>query len=764
MLDQECEDTLNYAFQLAREMHHEYLTIEHLLLALLDNRSAKQALVACKVDFEKLSADLRSFLEKSGQTITELGKDTQPTIALQRVLQRSVFHVQSIGKQMVTGANLIVAIFSEQDSQAVYFLKCQHISRLDIVNFISHGISKDKRSAKAKDPGPFIAEEEEEEEDERMEEVKSGDRSALDIFGENLNKKMLKHDDPLIARDNEVDRMIQILSRRNKNNPLLVGEPGVGKTAIVEGLAKRITEKKVPAHLQGMSIYAIDLPGLVAGTRYRGDFEQRLKAILHEAKTDPKVILFIDEIHMLIGAGSASGSMGASDIMKPLLSRGELRCIGATTHKEYRQIFEKEAAMARRFQKVDVAEPSVEQTYDILRGLQPLFERHHGVTYAESALKAAAELSARYLNDRFLPDKAIDLIDEAGAMMKLQAAAERKEISVYEIEEVLAKITHIPAKNISISDKDTIKNLEQNLKMLVFGQDKAIEALVSSIKLARTGLRDPSKPWGSFMFAGPTGVGKTEVTQQLANLLHVKLLRFDMSEYMEAHTVARLIGAPPGYVGYDQGGLLTEEVLKHPYSIVLLDEIEKAHPDLFNILLQVMDNGTLTDTNGRVADFRNTIIIMTTNAGAFETSRSSIGFVEQDNSFDGMEALKRVFSPEFRNRLDAVIQFSPLGTDVIHSVVEKFLDQLQGQLTEKGIVLEITESAKAWLGEKGYDAKMGARSMARLIQEQVKKPLAEEILFGQLSEGGVVKVDLKDEALSFAYEPRVVAEPRRAKA
>ena len=758
MLDRECEDTLNHAFKLAREMHHEYLTVEHLLLALLDNRSAHEALAACRADFEKLRTELTLFLKNSGQVISESGRDTLPTMALQRVLQRSVFHVQSIGKDTVNGANLLVAIFSEQESQALYFLKQQNISRLDIVNYISHGISKDKKNGKNKEPNLFISDndnDQDDDNDDRMEEVKSGKRNALDVFGENLNKKMLKHNDPLIARETEIERMIQILSRRNKNNPLLVGEPGVGKTAIVEGLAKRITQKNVPPHLQGMWIYAIDLPGLVAGTRYRGDFEQRLKAILHEAKTDPKVILFIDEIHMLIGAGAASGSMGASDIMKPLLSRGELRCIGATTHKEYRQIFEKEAAMARRFQKIDVAEPTAEQTFDILKGLKPIFEQHHGVTYSLGALKAASELSARYLNDRFLPDKAIDLIDEAGAMMKLHAASDHQEVGVREIEEVLSKIAHIPAKNISISDKDTIKNLAQNLKMLVFGQDKAIEALVSSIKLARTGLREPSKPWGCFMFAGPTGVGKTEVTQQLANLLHVKLLRFDMSEYMEAHTVARLIGAPPGYVGYDQGGLLTEGVIKHPYSIVLLDEIEKAHQDLFNILLQVMDNGSLTDTNGRTADFRNTIIIMTTNAGAFESSKNSIGFIEQDNSFNGMEALKRVFSPEFRNRLDAVIQFSPLGTEIVHFIVEKFLDQLQGQLTEKGIVMEVSEPAKVWLGKKGYDAKMGARSMARLIQEQVKKPLAEEILFGQLSQGGIVKIDLEGETLAFAYQARI---------
>jgi ATP-dependent Clp protease ATP-binding subunit ClpA len=753
MLDNECEESLNKAFELARDLHHEYLTVEHLLLALLENRSAREALKACGAKFEKLRANLKNFLETSSQKLTDPNKDTLPTLALQRVLQRAVFHVQSIGKTTVNGANLIVAIFSEQDSQAVYFLKQQNISRLDVVNYISHGISKDKNTAAA---DALFSTDKDDEPDERLKDVRSGDKSALDIFGENLNEKMLKRDDPLIAREDEIDRTIQILSRRYKNNPLLVGEPGVGKTAIVEGLAKRITQNKVPSFLKGVSIYALDLPGLVAGTRYRGDFEQRLKVILNEAKNNDRVILFIDEIHMLMGAGGSSGSMNASDILKPLLARGELRCIGATTYKEYRNIFEKEAPMARRFQKIDVKEPTVEQTFDILKGLQASFEKHHGVRYSLGALKAAAELSARYINDRFLPDKAIDLIDEAGAMMKLKPKKDQAtEITAPDIEETVAKVANIPARNISISDKDTIKNLAQNLKMLVFGQDPAIKALVSAIKLARSGLREQNKPWGSFMFAGPTGVGKTEVTQQLAQLLHVNLLRFDMSEYIEAHTVARLIGAPPGYVGYDQGGLLTDGILKHPYSIVLLDEIEKAHPDLFNILLQVMDNGTLTDTNGRKADFRNTIIIMTTNAGAFEASRNTIGFVEQETKTDGIEAVKRIFSPEFCNRLDAIIQFQPLSKIVMHSVTEKFLDQLQGQLTEKGIVLEITGEAKDWLGQRGYDPKMGARPMARLIQDKIKRPLSDEILFGALSEGGTVRITLADDKLKFAFEPRI---------
>lgn len=756
MLDQECENTLNKAFQLAREMKHEYLTVEHLLLALLDNRSAREALKACGAKFEKLRAQLKNFLGSSAQILNEEGKDTMPTLALQRVLQRAVFHVQSIGKQIVNGANLLVAIFSEQDSQAVYFLKQQNISRLDIVNYLSHGISKDNEIDNAQDDSVFsINEKDEEEVDANLKDVREGNRSALDIFGENLNEKMLKRSDPVIAREDEIERVIQTLSRRYKNNPLLVGEPGVGKTAIVEGLAKRITQNKVPEHLKGVSIYSLDLAGLVAGTRYRGDFEQRLKMILNEAKNNNKVILFIDEIHMLIGAGGNTGSMDASDIMKPLLSRGELRCIGATTYKEYRRIFEKEGPMARRFQKIDVKEPTIEQTEDILKGIVPNFEKHHGVRYSLGAIKAAAELSARYLPDRFLPDKAIDLIDESGAMMKLRPKKDQTEIGITEIEEVLAKIANIPAKNISISDKDVIKNLEQNLKMLVFGQEPAIEALVSAIKLARSGLREPNKPWGSFLFTGPTGVGKTEVTQQLANLLHIELLRFDMSEYMEAHTIARLIGAPPGYVGYGQGGLLTDGVGKHPYSIVLLDEIEKAHPDIYNILLQVMDNGTLTDTNGRVADFRNCTIIMTTNAGAFEASRNTIGFVEQDTQTDSMEALKRLFSPEFRNRLDAIIQFKPLDTKIIHSITDKFIDQLQGQLTEKGIVLEITDDAKDWLSKRGYDAKMGARPMARLIQDKIKKPLSDEILFGALSEGGTVRISLANDQLKFSYEPRI---------
>lgn len=751
MLDKDSEETLNQAFAFARERKHEYLTVEHLLYALLDNASAREALSACGADFEKMRTDIAVFLEKSAQKIKEAGKDTQPTMALQRVLQRAVFQVQSVGKNTVSGAHLVIAIFSEQDSQAVFFLKKQNISRLDMVNYIAHGIVKNPEFDKNEDWTEIS-----EEEPEILQESPMGSsRSPLANFAENLNEKVKKRGDAFIGREEETDRLIQILCRRTKNNPILVGEPGVGKTAIVEGLAKRINEGNVPEILQKMEIFSLDLSGLVAGTRYRGDFEQRLKNIMKELAKKTNVILFIDEIHMMIGAGSASGSMGASDMLKPMLSRGEMKCIGATTYKEYRQVFEKEGAMARRFQKVDVKEPSVEETYEMLKGLKPIFEKHHQVHYSMGALKAASELSARFITDRFLPDKAIDIIDEAGSLVKLMPKDKQpKEITNVEIEDVIAKIARIPAKNISISDKESIRSLDKNLKMLVFGQNEAIDVLVSTIKLARAGLRDPNKPWGSFLFAGPTGVGKTEVSQQLSNLLAVELIRFDMSEYMEAHSVSRLIGAPPGYVGYDQGGLLTEALLKNPYSVVLLDEIEKAHPDLFNILLQVMDNGFLTDTTGRKVDFRNTILILTTNAGAFEGDRNVIGFLEQETQSDSMAAINRMFTPEFRNRLDAVIQFKPLTKEIIRKVTEKFVSQLQGQLNEKGVSLEISEAAKDWLGEKGYDPKMGARPMARLIQERLKKPLSEELLFGALSDGGgVAHIELNKEkdGLKFRY-------------
>lgn len=750
MLDKDSEEALNRAFAFAREQKDEYLTVEHLLYALLDNPAAREALNACGADFEKMRADIAVFLKKSAQKFKEGVKDTQPTMALQRVLQRAVFQVQSVGKTTVSGAHLVIAIFSEQDSQAVFFLKRQNITRLDVVNYVAHGIVKNPDFDKAEEWSDLA----EEESDMQGTTALVTDKSALASFAENLNDQVRRRGEAFIGREEEIERTIQILCRHSKNNPILIGEPGVGKTAIVEGLAKRINEGAVPDLLEKTQIYSLDLAGLVAGTRYRGDFEQRLKAIMKELQKKTNVIIFIDEIHMMIGAGSASGSIGASDMLKPMLSRGEMRCIGATTYKEYRQIFEKEAAMARRFQKVEVKEPTVEQTFEMLKGLKSMFEKHHGVKYTLGALKSAAELSARYITDRFLPDKAIDIIDEAGSLVKLMPKELKPlEITNTEIEGVIAKIARIPAKNISISDKEAIRSLDQNLKMLVFGQNEAIDTLVATIKLARAGLRDPNKPWGSFLLAGPTGVGKTEVTQQMAKLISVELIRFDMSEYMESHSVARLIGAPPGYVGYDQGGLLTEVVLKNPYSIVLLDEIEKAHPDLFNLLLQVMDNGFLTDTTGRKVDFRNTILILTTNAGAFEGSRNVIGFVEQETQSDSMAAINRLFTPEFRNRLDAVIQFKPLTRETILKVTEKFIAQLQGQLNEKGVSLEITESAKDWMGEKGYDAKMGARPMARLIQEKLKKPLSEEILFGELSEGGVAHIDIAEDkaALTFNY-------------
>ncbi len=776
MLDQDCETSLNKAFEYARKYHHEYLTVEHLLFSLLENPSAHEALEACNANFNTMRKEIHAFLKSSPRLSKSSGKDTQPTMALQRVLQRAVFQVQSVGKMFVKGENLIISIFSEQDSQSVFFLKQQQITRLDVVNFIAHGIIKPKPDPneleELEDHPEDFAPDEDDEPDAlpgshdadpslRSDKPQKADprrkKGPLETYAENLNEKILKRGDVFVGRHEEIDRVIQILSRRNKNNPILVGEPGVGKTAIVEGLAKRIIDKKVPTSLKNMTVYSLDLTGLVAGTRYRGDFEQRLKGILSELESREDVILFIDEIHMLIGAGSASGTTGAGDMMKPMLSRGEIKCIGATTYGEYRKIFEKEGAMARRFQKVDVREPTIDETIEILKGLKPVFEKHHQVKYSLGALRAAAELSARYLTDRFLPDKAIDIIDETGSLIKLMPKDKQPaEISTQDIENVIAKVARIPAKNISLSDKEIIRDLETNLKMRVFGQDEAIHTLIGTIKLARAGLRDVEKPWGSFLFAGPTGVGKTEVSQQLASLLNVELIRFDMSEYMESHSIARLIGAPPGYVGYEQGGLLTEAIMKHPYAVVLLDEIEKAHQDLFNILLQVMDNGFLTDNNGRKADFRNTILILTTNAGAFESSRNSMGFIDQDQAPEGLEAIKRMFTPEFRNRLDAVVQFKALGFKTIDKVVEKFISQLQGQLNEKAVILEISEAAKTWLGEKGYDAKMGARPMARAVQEYLKKPLAEEILFGALHSGGVAHVGLnKDKnALTFRYSQK----------
>jgi ATP-dependent Clp protease ATP-binding subunit ClpA len=650
------------------------------------------------------------------------------------VLQRAVFHVQSAGKKEVTGANVLVALFSEQDSQAVYLLNQQDITRLDVVNYISHGISKV--------PGENPEDEVQGEGEEARGEEKEGS-SPLESFATNLNEMARQgRIDPLIGRSAEVERTIQILCRRRKNNPLFVGEAGVGKTAIAEGLAKKIVDRQVPEILRDAVIYALDLGGLVAGTKYRGDFEKRLKAVLAQLKRQPRAILFIDEIHTIIGAGSASGGvMDASNLIKPVLASGELRCIGSTTYQEYRGIFEKDRALARRFQKIDIEEPSVEETVEILKGLKSRFESHHQVSYTNPALRAAAELSARYINDRHLPDKAIDVIDEAGANVQLMTPAKRKKrIDVGDVEAIVAKIARIPPKKVSVSDTESLRNLDRDLKMVVYGQDAAIDALTAAIRMNRSGLGHEEKPIGSFLFTGPTGVGKTEVTRQLARILGMELIRFDMSEYMERHTVSRLIGAPPGYVGFDQGGLLTEEVNKHPHAVLLLDEIEKAHPDVFNLLLQVMDHGTLTDNNGRKADFRNVVLVMTTNAGAEETARRSIGFSEQDHSTDGLEALKRYFTPEFRNRLDAVVQFAPLGAETIKSVVDKFIFELEQQLADKKVALTVDADARSWIAEKGYDPKMGARPMARIIQNHIKKALASELLFGVLSGGGSVRV------------------------
>ncbi|RVU32916.1 ATP-dependent Clp protease ATP-binding subunit ClpA [Neptunomonas marina] len=753
MLNRELEETLSAAFKVARDKRHEFMTVEHLLLALLDNKEANRVLSACGANLDGLRGTLINFIDQTTPLLPENVPDleTQPTLGFQRVLQRAVFHVQSSGKSEVTGANVIVAIFSEQESQAVYILQQQGIERIDVVNYISHGISRIGQGEEQREDAVETDEESQQ----------SGDASALSKYAVNLNQAAIEgRIDPLIGRDHEVERVVQILSRRRKNNPLLVGEAGVGKTAIAEGLAKLVTEDKVPDIINGSTIYSLDLGALLAGTKYRGDFEKRLKALLGEVKRQEKAILFIDEIHTIIGAGAASGgSMDASNLLKPLLSSGELRCIGSTTFQEFRGIFEKDRALARRFQKVDVLEPGVDDTFQILMGLRSKFEQHHEVTYTSEALKAASELADRYINDKHMPDKAIDVVDEAGAYQRLVAEEQRKEtIDVAEIEAVVAKIARIPPKTVSVSDKEQLKKLDSNLKMVVLGQDEAIHTLSSAIRLSRAGLNEPNKPVGNFLFAGPTGVGKTEVTTQLARIMGIELIRFDMSEYMERHTVSRLIGAPPGYVGYDQGGLLTEAVTKSPHCVLLLDEIEKAHPEVFNILLQVMDNGTLTDNNGRKADFRNVILVMTTNAGAEAMSRPSIGFTSQDHSTDGMEAIKRLFTPEFRNRLDAVIQFKPLSTDIIIGVVDKFLTELQAQLDEKRVVLNIDDEARAWFAEHGYDEKMGARPMKRLIQEKLKKPLAEMILFGDLAEeGGEVLITIDAQTGELTLETTVAA-------
>jgi len=740
MLNRELEDTLSVAFRSARDKRHEFMTVEHLLLALLDNRQAAEVLNACGADLNRLRQQLSVFIDETTPLLPDNipNMETQPTLGFQRVLQRAVFHVQSSGKSEVTGANILVAIYSEQESHAVFVLQQQGIERMDVVNYISHGISRINEQ-ESDDPGNVT----------EGDDSSDSSKSALSQYAVNLNQQAaLGRIDPLVGRDAEVERVVQILSRRRKNNPLLVGEAGVGKTAIAEGLAKLIIEDKVPDIISDSVVYALDLGALLAGTKYRGDFEKRLKSLLNEIKQQSRAILFIDEIHTIIGAGAASGgSMDASNLLKPLLSSGEIRCIGSTTFQEFRGIFEKDRALARRFQKIDVLEPSVDDTYRILRGLKSRFEEHHELEYTDAALRAASELADRYINDKHMPDKAIDVIDEAGAYQRLMPPEQRKKvIDVAEVEAVVAKIARIPPKSVSTSDKDQLRKLENNLKMVVLGQDEAISSLASAIKLSRAGLKEPNKPVGSFLFAGPTGVGKTEVTQQLARILGIELVRFDMSEYMERHTVSRLIGAPPGYVGFDQGGLLTEAITKSPHCVLLLDEIEKAHPEVFNLLLQVMDNGTLTDNNGRKADFRNVILVMTTNAGAEAQSRASIGFTKQDHSTDAMEALKRLFTPEFRNRLDAVIQFKPLTLDIVKGVVDKFLTELQAQLDEKHVVLHVDEEARLWLAEHGYDEKMGARPMQRLIQEKLKKPLAEMILFGELAEaGGEVDISIGED-------------------
>lgn len=747
MLSKELEQTLNQAFKEARDAHHEFMTVEHLLLALLDNRSAHEALLACGANLDALRKEILTFIQQTTPMIPhdDHERETQPTLGFQRVLQRAVFHVQSSGNSEVNGANVLVAIFSEQESQAAYFLKKSDISRLDVVNFLSHGIRKDGHSADEHKSSPSSS----------MDADNGSEDSGsvqLENFVTNLNQMVLEGKiDPLIGRDDELNRTVQILCRRRKNNPLLVGEAGVGKTAIAEGLAYRIVKGDVPEVIANSVIYSLDMGSLLAGTKYRGDFEKRFKVLLKQLEKQDGAVLFIDEIHTIIGAGAASGGqLDAANLIKPVLSSGLLRCIGSTTYQEYAQVFEKDHALARRFQKIDVVEPSVDDTTRILMGLKSRYETHHNVRYTAKAMRAAAELAAKYINDRHLPDKAIDVIDEAGASQRMLPVSRRKKvINVSEIESIVAKIARIPEKSVSTSDRETLKNLERNLKMVVFGQERAIEVLTDAIRLSRSGLGNERKPVGSLLFAGPTGVGKTEVTLQLAKALGVELLRFDMSEYMERHTVSRLIGAPPGYVGFEQGGLLTDAVIKHPHCVVLLDEIEKAHSDVFNLLLQVMDNGSLTDNNGRKADFRNVILVMTTNAGVQETQRKSIGFQQQDHSFDAMSEINRTFSPEFRNRLDHIIWFNQLSVEVIHQVVDKFIVELQAQLDAKGVSLEVTTGARDWLADKGYDKAMGARPMARLIQEKLKKPLANELLFGQLVDGGSVRVALEADELKF---------------
>jgi ATP-dependent Clp protease ATP-binding subunit ClpA len=748
MLSSELEICLNEAFQSARDERHEFITVEHLLLALLDTEEVVEILKACGADPDRLRRELKEFIEDSTPRVagdSQEEVDVQPTLGFQRVLQRAVFHVQSSGKKEVRPSNVLVAIFSEKQSQAVYLLGLQDVSRLDVTHCISHGVSKPRDQM----PG-------EEDMSASVEPGGNAESSALERFADNLNERALEgRIDPLIGREHEIERTIQILCRRRKNNPLYVGEAGVGKTAIAEGLARLIVEEKVPEVLADCTIYALDLGALIAGTKYRGDFEKRLKAVVSELKKEDGAILFIDEIHTVIGAGAASGGvMDASNLIKPVLANGELRCIGSTTYSEFRGIFEKDHALARRFQKVDVPEPTVDETTEILRGLKSRFEEHHGVTYVDDALAAASDLASRHINDRHLPDKAIDVIDEAGANCRLQPESSRKKVVDVElIQEIVAKMARIPPRTVSASDRDTLRNLERDLKLVIFGQDHAIEALASAIKMARSGLGEEAKPTGSFLFSGPTGVGKTEVTRQLALTMGVELVRFDMSEYMERHTVSRLIGAPPGYVGFDQGGLLTEAINKNPHCVLLLDEIEKAHPEVFNLLLQVMDHGTLTDNNGRKADFRNVTIVMTTNAGAQEMSRASVGFRMQDHASDGMEVIKKIFSPEFRNRLDAIIQFRSLDQQSVTRVVDKLILELEAQLDKNDVTIELEPGAREWIAEKGYDEKMGARPMARVIQEHIKRPLAEQLLFGSLADGGHVRVTLVEDGLELVCEP-----------
>jgi ATP-dependent Clp protease ATP-binding subunit ClpA len=744
MLNQELELSLNMAFARAREHRHEFMTVEHLLLALLSNPSAREALEACSVDIVALRQELEAFIEQTTPVLpaSEEERDTQPTLSFQRVLQRAVFHVQSSGRSEVAGANVLVAIFSEQESQAAYLLRKHEVSRLDVVNFISHGTRKDEPGQPQNNAENPVNEEQ------------AGGEDRMENFTTNLNQlARVGGIDPLIGRDKELERTVQVLCRRRKNNPLLVGESGVGKTAIAEGLAWRIVQGDVPEVMKECTIYSLDIGSLLAGTKYRGDFEKRFKALLKQLEQDSNSILFIDEIHTIIGAGAASGGqVDAANLIKPLLSSGKIRVMGSTTYQEFSNIFEKDRALARRFQKIDITEPSVEETVQILNGLKPKYEAHHDVRYTAKAVRAAVELAVKYINDRHLPDKAIDVIDEAGARARLVPVSKRKKtVNVSDIETVVARIARIPEQSVSATDRDTLKNLGDRLKMLVFGQDNAIEALTEAIKMSRAGLGQDRKPVGSFLFAGPTGVGKTEVTVQLAKALGIELLRFDMSEYMERHTVSRLIGAPPGYVGFDQGGLLTDAVIKHPHAVVLLDEIEKAHPDVFNLLLQVMDNGMLTDNNGRKADFRNVVLVMTTNAGVRETERKSIGLIHQDNSTDAMEEIKKIFTPEFRNRLDNIIWFRHLSPEVIHQVVDKFIVELQAQLDAKGVSLEVSDDARDWLAEKGYDKAMGARPMARAVQENLKKPLANELLFGSLVDGGSVSVALDKDKNQLTY-------------